>query len=397
MTKFKKFLKGFATTTFIFLTCWLASADVAVAAAQQQMLLSANSSAVTSIITSIQPVTITIPTTATTATATITSVNTSLSVVFFNGIITNNTGTVTQHTDLASVALTNATTVTATRGVTSATFTTTVKATVVSYSAAAINSIQIGTITLGNAVTSNTGTITSVTTTNAAVLLNGYTTSAATGSVASQLLSVALTNGTTVTAQRGGTNGSTSATVHYTVLEFKPGILNSSAQRGTIAVTASTNTATITSVATANSMLVWGGTSSTDTTNAGWGASLYLTLTNGTTVTATANGTITGGTTSTAYYTILEFTPAYINSVNRGIITIALSTTSNTATITAVNTALSLANFTGWSAESGAANANDNLCFTNLALTNATTVTAARNTTTASFTANQGWEVISFK
>lgn len=346
------------------------------------------------LITKVQTLSITIPTGATSATGTITAVNTALSAVFFNGCITNNTGTVTQSNDFVGVTLTNGTTVTANRGVSNASFTATVNVTVVTFAASAIKSIQQGTIAITAAGTSNTGTITSVTTTNACCLCNGYTVGANIGSVASALLAVTLTNATTVTANRGGTNGSTTAVAYYTIIEFASGILNSSTQAGTISVTTTTNTATITAVTAGQAMVIWGGTTSNDTTNAGYGASLVLSLTNGTTVTATANGTVTGSTTSIAHYTIIEFKAAAIKSVNRGTITIAVSATTGTASITAVNTAYAIPNFTGFSSESGAANANDAIGFTDMTLTNSTTVTATRNTSSGSFTNNCGWEVI---
>lgn len=345
------------------------------------------------LITKVQSVSITIATGSTTGTASITSVNTALSAVFFNGQTTNDTAANSINTDIAGVTLTNATTVTATRGASSGSFTVTVNATVVTFAASAISNIQQGTITMTGAVTSNTATITSVTTTDSCCLCNGFTISAnaATGFCASK---VVLTNATTVTATRAAASGT--AVAYYTIITFASGVLNSSTQTGSINIAngGSSNTATITAVTASQSMVIWGGFNSADGVNSLWSDSVYLALTNGTTVTATANSTVSGSTGTTIPFTIVEFKSANIRSVNRGTITIATSSASNTASITAVNTSYAIPNFTGFSSGNAGGGVIGNISLTSLVLTNSTTVTAARNASSASFTTNTGWEII---
>lgn len=80
-----------------------------------------------------------------------------------------------------------------------------------------IKAIYTGTIVMTNGgSTTGTATITAVNTSRAICLLNGVRTDFADN--VSNLATVVLTNSTTVTAQRGGTNGVT--TVAYTVIEF---------------------------------------------------------------------------------------------------------------------------------------------------------------------------------
>lgn len=78
-----------------------------------------------------------------------------------------------------------------------------------------------------------------------------------------------------------------------------------SVQTGTIVITATnlTNTATISSVNTAKSVVLFGGWT-TDNTGGTLTFAPYLTLTNATTVTATRSNT---SNTTTVSYTVLEF------------------------------------------------------------------------------------------
>lgn len=80
----------------------------------------------------------------------------------------------------------------------------------------AIKSIQRGTITIANAASSKTATITSVDTTKALIFSLGAESTET--SVANTNVRLALTNATTVTAERGGTTGSVE--VGYQVVEY---------------------------------------------------------------------------------------------------------------------------------------------------------------------------------
>jgi hypothetical protein len=117
--------------------------------------------------------------------------------------------------DSCRIALTNSTTITATRS--DGTATTTVSWEVVEFIPGAIKSIQRGTIDTSS-VNPNTATITSVDTTHAWVDHLGYScTDTASGSPANWWTRLTLTNGTTVTCQ-GGADSVTS----YQVVELLP-------------------------------------------------------------------------------------------------------------------------------------------------------------------------------
>ncbi len=80
----------------------------------------------------------------------------------------------------------------------------------------AIKAIYRGTITIANAATSNTATITSVDTSK--TLLFNLGEESTETSVANTNVRLALTNATTVTAERGGSTGSVE--VGYQVVEY---------------------------------------------------------------------------------------------------------------------------------------------------------------------------------
>jgi len=145
----------------------------------------------------------------------------------------------------------------------------------------------------------------------------------------------------------------------------------------TIAASSLTNTATITSVTTANTVIIWQGTTSTSSTSGAYNrAAVRLTLTNSTTVTATREN---NSDSTTINFTVVEFASG-VNSIQAGTITVASGSASNTATISAVGANAfvlylgeSTAGTNGYSDSVGA-----------VQLTNSTTVTAfAVNTAVA--------------
>lgn len=345
-------------------------------------------------VTNVQQVVITIAAGSTSGTASITSVNTSLSAVFYNGCTIPANGNA-PNTTLCRVALTSATVVTATRNTADASNASTVYATVVSFAAAAIHSIQAGSVTISSG-TSNTATITSVTTTNAAILYNGVITTWTGGAgdnTADYTAAIALTNATTVTGTIGRNEGT--YVINFTVIEFASGYLNSSTQAGTLSGTGASLTATITAVTAANSMVFYGGWTDTAASDGSHGVNAWLTLTNGTTVTGTKNAA-SGGTTI-FNFTVVEFKSAQVKSMNRGSIAMTTVQTSNTATITAVNTTYSIPNFLGFTTGAAAAgnpNFGDSLAALNLS--NSTTPNAQRGTIAASITNTVGYEIMEF-
>lgn len=141
----------------------------------------------------------------------------------------------------------------------------------------------------------------------------------------------------------------------------------------TIGVLATTNTATITAVTAANAMIIYGGMTSTTTA-----LSVYvevftgLTLTNGTTVTAT-RGIGTAGA-LTIQGTVVEFA-SDVNSIQYGTISIAATALSNTSTLGTTVGSNAFVIFLG-EAVTGTATNNFTQYTAGVTLTNSTTVTA---------------------
>ncbi|OWK47539.1 hypothetical protein [Fimbriiglobus ruber] len=333
------------------------------------------------VIASIQPFSIAIGSGSTSATATITTVNTSNAVVFFQGFTTAYASSLAEFA-LARVALTNSTTVTAT--INSSGNACTVYGTVVEFTSAAMaTSVQTGTITMSSSVTSGTATISSVTTADSSVFYLGLTTSGTSSTQADIWTTLALTNSTTVTAAKNS-NGQ-AVTIGYAVVNFASGLINSVQPRSVTLTTANTSdTDTITSVVTANAMVVYAGCQ-VGANNAPSTFFYVPQLTGSTTVTLTRGGTST--TSRTMNYTVVEFASGVLNSVQRG--TIALhNVTSNTATITSVSTSHAVANLNNFSSSLAAGDPAET--FPGVALTNATTVTATVQATAAALPAPSG-------
>jgi hypothetical protein len=343
-----------------------------------------NPAAAAGYITSIQQVSITIASSATTGTATITSVDTSKAYINWAGNTTAATsGAGTQ--DFPRVTLTNATTVTATRN-TSTSAAVVVNVFVIEGTSNLIGSIQQGTITISSG-TSNTATITSVDTSRSVVFYNGNTTTNGDYECTYDSGAVTLTNATTVTAYIGQTKN---VTVGYVVVEFASAAI-SSVQRFTDAYTTSnsTDTKTITSVNTSRSIIAWGGNTALASD---WDNFYGLQLTSSTNVNLVRSGTGTGS--RAAYYTVVEFASGVINSIQRGSITIAGGSTSNTATITTINTAKSFLSLTGYATAYISFFARRRL--PKLVLTNSTTITADRNQSDATLSNTPYYEAVEF-
>lgn len=160
-----------------------------------------------------------------------------------------------------------------------------------------------------------------------------------------------------------------------------------SVQSGTIVIGAGATSATgaITAVVLANSVLNYLAWASDPTAVTVREDNMLLELTNTTTVTASHD---TAGQSIAAGFQVIEYWPGIIKSVQRGTITIANGTVSNTATIPAVNTAKSSLTYLG--AQFTAIAVTDYRA--RLALTNGTTVTATRIGNTDAITV--GYEVV---
>lgn len=311
------------------------------------------------IIKSIQQIEFTIASGAATGTDTITSVDTANTVLFysygfFGGKRQTSIVSGFDHIDVR-VDLTNGTTVTATRGL-GDTFAIDVVCTVVEYTAAAISSIQQGTVDITTGASSGTDTITSVNTARSVVLYNGSSTGRTNAVPVGGIMSaLSLTNATTVTATRANTFTSSTLSTNYTVIEFAPGVVNS-IQEFNITITNSgntTNTATIANVDTTRAFIFPGGVTSTVSLVDLAQDVCHVQLTNGTTLTATRN--TASATVPGVAGTVVEFVGGTIKSIQRSTLTMQTGNTTENDTVTAVDTALSVLTTLGASGTSTSA------------------------------------------
>jgi len=172
-----------------------------------------------------------------------------------------------------------------------------------------IKSVQHGSIATTSA--SATATISAVATENCLLIFGGEDDPYATGNQPNQKYVVlSLTNSTTVTQTRNATDGS-NVTSTFCVIEFMPGVVKS-VQYGSISlVGAVSNTATITGVNTAKSIIVYmGQTTTVATVGSDWNSqynSIRSTLTSSTVVTAVRRSDAGGVVGPTVGFGVLEF------------------------------------------------------------------------------------------
>ncbi len=168
-----------------------------------------------------------------------------------------------------------------------------------------IQSLQTGTAPIANGAATGTGTIVSVNVNNTWLLPMGLTSTEAAGVISDYNARITLTNATTVTATRTGTPAGSSTTPRFAVLEFVPGIVRS-IQYGTVTLTSvASNTATITAVVTAKTLVGYLGAQCNASSGiAGSQFDLDVQLTNATTVTVTGNNSVN---TWIAGFVVVEF------------------------------------------------------------------------------------------
>ncbi len=231
----------------------------------------------------------------------------------------------------------------------------------------------------------NTGQVQCVAASGATITnLNGYTSTA--GQYAAIILEVyANSDGSSAVYSIIGQAGPTNSALTVGTQQFSI----------TIAAGSTSNTATITAVTAANAFVLWQGqTGASIATAVNSKFQTAITLTNSTTVTAT-RGVSDAGNSVTIFGTVIEFTSAAIQSVQQGTIAIGSGSTSNTATITSVTTTNSFVHFQGENLNA-AASETTATTMGKLVLTNATTVTASRNTSSTD-TLTVGFVVVEFK
>ncbi len=143
----------------------------------------------------------------------------------------------------------------------------------------------------------------------------------------------------------------------------------------TIGSGATSNTASISSVSTSLSILVYQGITFTAADDAAATVACRATLTNSTTVTATRNTSDTDSVTINV--TVIECTSSLINSIQYGTVAITAST-SGTASVSSVTTTVAAPFWLGASVTSTQTSAFGTRGFTDCVLTNSTTITATQ-------------------
>lgn len=345
-----------------------------------------SSAGLTPAIISIQDVSITFSTTETSNTATINAVDTSRSVIIYNGV--RMASNASSNSLFASVELTNSTTVTATRDSTLTTVTT-INATIIEFSPKIIKSIQSSSITLSG-TTSATSSISSVDTSLAIALFTGQTTTVNT--IDRSIATVSLDNSTTVKAQKG--DSSDSMTVYFSVIEFTKEVIQSIQP---VSVTLSdpelTKTAIITNVDTDNAVLFFQGNHLTGSRTTDIYA-LYAYLDNGTDLIVQRNATDTS-VDVVINITVVEFNPQLIHQVQRGRTTIPTNENYADAIISSVNLDKSYISYLGFC--STKADHLEDHHYATVEILNDTTIRVERGDDPQDTEITVSWETISFK
>lgn len=257
----------------------------------------------TNFVKTVQHVTTTITTFNTTANSTITAVTNNNTFLTYLGVSTASALTLTRVWNDVTLS---GTTLTATRGASLGQ--NIVGSCVVELQAAALAS-NVQNITVGSAASGTTfsTTITSVTTTRTFLANCGAIFTTSLTAARQEYGYFTLTGATTVTIDVNQAPSSTGNTYAACVVEVASALLAQNIQRGTISLTAATsNTATITSSPTAETMVNWLGNSTSEASITFDVANYKITQTNATTLTMTVNTSGTG----VGSYEAVDFNPA---------------------------------------------------------------------------------------
>lgn len=290
---------------------------------------------------SVQHITVTIAGGATSGTTTITSVDTSLTALIVNGWI-NSTSSDANGKVQGYVQLTDATTVTATRGASSANATV-VYVDVVTFDTSMIQSIQYVSGAMASGDTTKAITISAVTVNNTVV---HYLGSDGTGSKGTAQLAGELTTTTNINCFRVSTGAAT--TGYFVVIEFKSAVLNSAVRLIKKNSSSSSTTAVSPTVTTANCITFYGGVSA----NAQDYNNVEGYLSSSSVFTTEMSPVGNDGATYVGY--IAEFVAGYVTSYHGDVQFDGSSATSKDTTITAVTLASAMVSQGGLKSYNGA-------------------------------------------
>lgn len=268
----------------------------------------------------------------------------------------------------------------------------TVFVTVVELGSSVVTSVSQSNLTITSNNTSATNTISAVNTSLTSLFFLGYSTDypANAQNYIAASANVTLTNSTTVTANRGTVpiGQENNLTLSYVLVQWSNSIVKRVQQANFNFSGLSTTVTLLNAVDTANCMIAYGGWYASSAS----GTEPYVALTNSTTVTAT-NEQNTGGIANVTC-SVIEFQSGVVSRRQAGSVSMASGVTSQTTSITSVDLSRSLVNWTGKT--SGSANQSGLSNFTVNKLTSSTQITTSRGNTPSGNTVIQAWEVIEF-
>lgn len=336
----------------------------------------------------VQSFAITIGSGSTTATATINSVG-SGAFILFNGI--NPSISSNPSESFASVTLTNSTTVTATRNTGTAGTITVYGCVIDGDTTNLISRIQFVSGTIANGNKNNFISITSVPSAQTAIHYLGHTSANTLFATENELFHVIPLSGgsfyTGFEVARIGNVGT--VVVSFVVITFVAGALNSNVQliNATTSSSVTSYTASISSVTRANALLIFAGQDTTGTPALSE-ALQYGTLTSSTQITISLNTASSNIKRYDCY--VVEFVSGVLNSAIQRSTTTLTGVSSNTSTITSVTPTSTALNWLGESTSGTGSDTAEGAA----SLTNSTTVTVSRNSSTGNLTGS--WEVVEF-
>lgn len=348
-----------------------------------------------SIIQSVQQVSITVASGSLSNTATISAVDTANTILVWGG--TSGSDVLSrQESDWCAAVLTNGTTVTVSRLAAGA-VTVTVKVTVLEFATNVIDSIQSGVIAVSGGTKTANATITSVVAADSLCHFQGHTFSVTGGGGGSANARIMLVDPTTITATRAATSVSNLNT-YYSVARFKPGILHSSTQQIAFEASAvASGATTIVSVDPARSVFFWGNYSTSALlTN----ARPSIQIQSPTQLSINRNDTVP---ILTVAGTIVEFKSSNINNVQRGVViftsadTAASAQSSATATITSANISKSVVLYGGARIFPNTIATSFGQSYSTITISSPTEIKAEMDNKTLATTIGHRFEVISFK
>lgn len=310
--------------------------------------------------------------------------------IHYGGQNPNNSGNPSG--DFSYLTLTNPTTITAAR-ISSVGGTTTISGCIVDADTTnLVKSVQFGTAIISSSATSGTSTISAVTNANAAVSLLGWNTTNSVYSLTEEDTQLSL-SGTTVLATRQVFGGK--LTVGYVVVEFQGSALNQAVQNIAVSYSSSGTSWTkiITSVATANTLLFYGGMN-VGTSAQGTSGFQRGQLTDNQTITININNGSSAFIPKLFNCSVVEFVTGVLKSnVQRGLTTLVPSVLSNSTSINLVGIANSGVNCLGNTSSLVGATTNAITQYTSLL--DGQTVGVARNSSQSS-AVTTSWEVFEF-